>query len=57
MCTCQNTYIPSAGRLVEVIKHTPVEWTFRIETPSEGVKPGQFYEISLPKYGEVHWHR
>ncbi|MDO5100794.1 MAG: anaerobic sulfite reductase subunit AsrB [Eubacteriales bacterium] len=52
MCECKNAYIPANGTLIEIVKHTPIEWTFRIETDSTDVKPGQFYEISLPKYGE-----
>lgn len=47
-----NQYIPFGAKIIEIIKHTPKEFTFRVKTKSEGVKPGQFYEISMPKYGE-----
>lgn len=52
MCNCENKYIPVAREIIEIIKHTDIEWTFRIRTESKDVRPGQFYEISLPKYGE-----
>lgn len=52
MCKCSNPYIPNKAKIKEIIKHTNIEWTFRVETNTEKVKPGQFYEISLPKYGE-----
>ena len=48
----KNSYIPHSGEIIEIIKHTDIEWTFRVATDSTGVKPGQFYEISMPKYGE-----
>lgn len=47
-----NQYIPQDTKILDIIKHTPKEFTFRVQTNSEGVKPGQFYEISMPKYGE-----
>ena len=47
-----NPYIPFPGTILDIIKHTGKEWTFR--TSFEGdVKPGQFFEISVPKYGET----
>ncbi|WAW14506.1 anaerobic sulfite reductase subunit AsrB [Peptostreptococcus equinus] len=48
----KNNYIPVASEILDIIKHTKSEWTFRTKTNTEGVKPGQFYEISLPKRGE-----
>ena len=36
----------------EIIKHTDLEYTFRMEFEGD-VKPGQFFEISIPKYGEA----
>lgn len=47
-----NAYIPSPSEIKEIIVHTPKEWTFRMEVDASQVKPGQFYEVSLPKYGE-----
>ena len=48
----KNTYIPQLSTIREVIKHTDLEYTFRMEFTGD-VKPGQFFEISLPKYGEA----
>ena len=48
----RNEYIPQLSEIVEVIKHTDIEYTFRM-TYEGPVKPGQFFEISLPKYGEA----
>lgn len=47
-----NQYIPYDSKIIDIKKHTEKEWTFKVNTDSKGVKPGQFYEISLPKYGE-----
>ncbi|MDU6114472.1 MAG: anaerobic sulfite reductase subunit AsrB [Paeniclostridium sordellii] len=47
-----NPYIPVGVEILEIIKHTEIEWTFRTKCNSKGVLPGQFYEISIPKYGE-----
>lgn len=48
----QNHYIPTPTKILEVIKHTDLEYTFRMSF--DGIaKPGQFFEISLPKYGEA----
>jgi anaerobic sulfite reductase subunit B len=48
----RNEYIPQLSIIKEVIRHTDLEYTFRMEYDGE-VKPGQFFEISLPKYGEA----
>ena len=48
----KNEYIPQLSTIREVIKHTEMEYTFRMEFSGD-VKPGQFFEISLPKYGEA----
>lgn len=48
----RNEYIPQLSTIREVIKHTALEYTFRMEFDGD-VKPGQFFEISLPKYGEA----
>lgn len=47
-----NDYIPFPSKILEVIKHTSIEYTFRMSFEGE-VKPGQFFEVSLPKYGEA----
>ena len=48
----RNDYIPFSSRILEVIKHTGIEYTFRMAFEGE-VKPGQFFEVSIPKYGEA----
>jgi len=47
-----NAYIPFRASIKEIIKHTSIEYTFRISYRGK-VKPGQFFEISLPKFGEA----
>ena len=46
----KNEYIPFLSEIVEVIKHTEIEYTFRMRYTGD-VKPGQFFEVSLPKFG------
>lgn len=48
----KNEYIPQLSTIKEVIKHTDLEYTFRMEFKGD-VKPGQFFEISIPKFGEA----
>ncbi|MBS5788863.1 MAG: anaerobic sulfite reductase subunit AsrB [Clostridioides difficile] len=48
----ENKYIPEKVKILDIIKHTDKEWTFRVENKPEKVLPGQFYEISIPKFGE-----
>lgn len=48
----KNEYIPQLSEIKEVIKHTELEYTFRMEFEGE-VKPGQFFEVSIPKFGEA----
>lgn len=47
-----NPYIPFPSEIMEVIKHTEKEYTFRMKYTGD-VKPGQFFEVSVPKYGEA----
>lgn len=47
-----NEYIPFISEILEVIKHTEIEYTFRMAFTGD-VKPGQFFEVSIPKYGEA----
>lgn len=47
-----NLYMPFLSQIKEIIKHTDTEYTFRMTYKGE-VKPGQFFEISIPKYGEA----
>ena len=48
----RNDYIPFPSEILEVIKHTDIEYTFRMAFRGN-VKPGQFFEVSIPKYGEA----
>ena len=48
----QNDYIPFPSEILTVIKHTDIEYTFRMAFRGD-VKPGQFFEVSIPKYGEA----
>lgn len=48
----QNEYHPFLSKIREVIKHTKTEYTFRMDF-SGMVKPGQFFEVSIPKFGEA----
>ena len=48
----KNEYIPFLSEIKEVIKHTEIEYTFRMTYEGQ-VKPGQFFEVSLPKFGEA----
>ena len=48
----KNPYLPHKSKILDITKHTDVEWTFKMETDTANVFPGQFYEISIPKLGE-----
>ena len=48
----QNEYLPFRSEILQVIRHTEIEYTFRMAYEGE-VKPGQFFEVSIPKYGEA----
>ncbi|MEF9917834.1 MAG: anaerobic sulfite reductase subunit AsrB [Eubacterium sp.] len=47
-----NEYIPFLSEVVAIIKHTDIEYTFRMRYTGV-VKPGQFFEVSIPKFGEA----
>lgn len=47
-----NPYVPFPCRIQAVQRHTALEYTFRLAYEGQ-VKPGQFFEVSLPKYGEA----
>lgn len=47
-----NEYLPFRSEIKKVIKHTDIEYTFRLAYEGD-VKPGQFFEVSIPKYGEA----
>lgn len=48
----KNEYIPFRSEIKEVIRHTDIEYTYRMEYTGD-VKPGQFFEVSIPKFGEA----
>ena len=48
----KNEYIPFLSQIQKVIRHTAIEYTFRMTYRGE-VKPGQFFEVSIPKFGEA----
>lgn len=48
----KNDYIPIPAKILNVIRHTEIEYTFRMEFHGD-VRPGQFFEVSVPKYGEA----
>ncbi len=48
----KNEYIPFPSQVKEIIRHTDIEYTFRMSFSGD-VKPGQFFEVSIPKYGEA----
>ena len=47
-----NEYTPFISKILNVKKLTDIEYTFRMEFKGD-VKPGQFFEVSLPKFGEA----
>lgn len=47
-----NAYVPFLSEIKKVIRHTEIEYTFRMEYTGD-VKPGQFFEVSIPRYGEA----
>ena len=48
----ENIYVPFKSEILDVIKHTAKEYTFRMKFEGE-CKPGQFFEVSVPKFGEA----
>ena len=48
----KNEYIPFLSEIKEIKKHTDIEYTFTFDYDGP-VRPGQFFEVSLPKYGEA----
>lgn len=47
-----NIYLPFKSKIMSITPHTDIDYTFRMEFIGE-VKPGQFFEVSIPKYGEA----
>jgi len=47
-----NPYVPFRSQIKEIIKHTDIEYTFRMAY-SGPAQPGQFFQVSIPHYGEA----
>lgn len=47
-----NEYRPFLAEIKQIVRHTTNEYTFRVAYDGQ-VKPGQFFELSLPNYGEA----
>lgn len=47
-----NDYVPFTSKIQKVIKHTDIEYTFRMSYNGP-VRPGQFFEVSIPRFGEA----
>lgn len=55
-CSCNNkekhSLLPSAYRIIDITRHTQLEWNFRVAIDFPA-KFGQFVEVSLPRIGEA----
>lgn len=47
-----NPYVPWPAKILSIVSHTKREHTFRLEFTGD-VRPGQFFEVSIPKFGEA----
>lgn len=47
-----NVYKPFKSQILKIIPHTAIDYTFLMAYRGD-VKPGQFFEVSIPKYGEA----
>lgn len=47
-----NLYRPVRSRIRKIVQETDIDYTFFMEYDGT-VKPGQFFEVSIPKYGEA----
>ena len=47
-----NPYVPFASKVLAIVEHTEREHTFVMAYEGD-VEPGQFFEVSIPKYGEA----
>lgn len=47
-----NEYVPFRSEILDIVRYTKTEYTFRLAYAG-AVKPGQFFEVSIPKYGEA----
>ena len=47
-----NIYLPMRSKILKIEKHTDIDYTYRMEYRGLA-KPGQFFMISIPKFGEA----
>ena len=47
-----NPYLPFPSEILGIVRHTAKEHSFRMAFSGE-VRPGQFFEVSIPKFGEA----
>lgn len=52
MSSQTNPYVPFPSKVLEVARHAKKGYTFRMAFSGD-VKPGQFFEVSVPKSGEA----
>ncbi|WP_040215151.1 anaerobic sulfite reductase subunit AsrB [Clostridium polynesiense] len=48
----ENIYMPFKSEILDIYAHTDIEYNFTLEYKGK-CRPGQFFEVSLPKYGEA----
>lgn len=51
-CDCENELQPEPYPILDITRETEIEYTFRVEADITA-KPGQFFQLSLPKIGEA----
>lgn len=47
-----NIYLPARSKILKIEKHTNIDYAYRMEYRGLA-KPGQFFMISIPKFGEA----
>lgn len=52
MSSQTNPYVPFPSKVLEVVRHAKKGYTFKMAFSGD-VKPGQFFEVSVPKSGEA----
>jgi len=48
----ENQYLPFRSQIKDIVRHTDIEYTFKTAFTGK-VLPGQFFEVSIPQYGEA----
>jgi len=49
----ENHMMPYPHRILDIVKETEAEYTFRVEAKDKKPAHGQFFQVSLPKIGEA----